>query len=163
MSELVAKLRPQKPGRLFAAISAGRRGGREIPLCAARPFAGAKGEKKSGCSVRNDGRGGSGKGEERRGVPCPYGAGGRAGLKPGGYISEPAGCRRYQLRITAHKTSWCSGHVGAEAPTPKRSEVAVALRGTTRSVGLVLARCVRLFARGCRLPAWSPGTSMARR
>jgi hypothetical protein len=64
-----------KAGRLLAAISAGRGGRREIPLCAARPFAGAKGKKKSGGSVRNDGRGGSGKGEERCGVPFPYRAG----------------------------------------------------------------------------------------
>jgi hypothetical protein len=42
---------------------------REIPLCAARPFAGAKGEKKSGCSVRNDGRGGGQAGGE---TSTPY-------------------------------------------------------------------------------------------
>ncbi len=35
--------------------TAGEEKRREISLCAGRPFAGAKGKKKSPCSVRNDG------------------------------------------------------------------------------------------------------------
>jgi hypothetical protein len=46
-----------------------------------------------------------------------------------------------------------------KVPTPKRSPAGVVmselkLRPLTRSAGLGLARCVMLFARGCRLPAW---------
>jgi len=149
MSEL--KLRPPKPARLFFAISAGRGGRREIPLCAARPFAGAKGEKKSGCSVRNDGRGG-GMSELKLRFPergrvarCLLGA---------PMLSQP------RSRQDAGATSYPS----------RRSKLAGAavmselkLRPLTRSAGLGLARCVRLFARGCRLPAWLLGTLMARR